>query len=185
MDACTTREERIAAAQEAFVRVDKDGSGTIELDELQYLLNLAGVYPTAAEMDVLYKRFDLDRDGAVSLAEFLEVMVDDWEEQEIEEEFKEVRELFTRLDKDGSQLLDVKELKELIRLLGVNLKRGDVEDRIVEKLYWKMKRTCVVGLHEGVSLDEFAAFLVAYHGREDEVGGEREDETRVSSDHGS
>lgn len=173
MDGCTTREERIAAAREAFVRVDKDGSGTIELDELQYLLNLAGVYPTAAEMDILYKRFDLDRDGEVSLAEFLEVMVDDWEEQEIEEEFREVQELFTRLDKDGSQRLDVKELKELIRLLGVNLKGGEIEDRIVEKLYRKMKSTGVVGggdSVDGVSLDEFAAFLVAYHGQEGEVG---------------
>ncbi len=73
MDGCSTREERIAAAREAFVRVDKDGSGTIELDELEYLLNLAGVYPTAAEMDVLYTRFDLDRDGEISLPEFLEV----------------------------------------------------------------------------------------------------------------
>ena len=114
-------------------------------------------------------------------------MVDDWEEQELEEEFQEVRELFTRLDKDGSQRLDVEELKELIRLLGVNLKRGVVEDRIVERLYWKMKKTGAVAgdTHRGVSLDEFAAFLVAYHGREDEAGPGREEESRGSAGGGS
>ncbi len=81
MEACNTRDERITAAREAFVRVDKSGRGAIQLDELEYLLNLAGVYPTAAEMDALYKRFDLDGDGEISLAEFIEVLVDDWEEQ--------------------------------------------------------------------------------------------------------
>ena len=172
MEAGNTREERSTAAREAFVRVDKSGRGAIQLDELEYLLNLAGVYPTAAEMDALYKRFDLDGDGEISLAEFIEVLVDDWEEQEVEEEFHEVRELFTRLDKDGSQRLDVRELKELIRLLGVNVTGGAIEDRIVEKLYLRMKRTGVVGgdSGEGVSLDEFAAFLLAYDGREDEAG---------------
>lgn len=156
------REERLKCARDAFVRVDKDGSGTIDVGELENLLNLAGLYPTAAELDVLYKRFDKDADGSISFEEFIEAMVEDWEEQEIEEEFAEIRELFSQLDKDGSGRLSVDELKNLIRILGVEV-RGDMEGRVVEKLFQGMTRTgsrAEGDEGDGVSIDQFAAFLL-------------------------
>ena len=143
------------------LQVDKDGSGSIDLSELEYLLNLAGLYPSAAELDVLYQRFDRDKDGRISFEEFMEAMVDDWEEQEMEEEFQEIRELFTQLDKDGSQRLSVDELKDLIRRLGIDLKGGDMEDRVVEKLFRLMKGTRGGEFStQGVTIDELATFLL-------------------------
>lgn len=111
--------------------------------------------------DIMYKKFDKDSDGSISFEEFIEAMVEDWEEQELEEEFREIRELFSLLDKDGSRHLSVGELKALIRMLGVDLK-SDVEDRVVDKLFDGMKRTGVASAEEdGVTIDQFAAFLLA------------------------
>ena len=140
-------------------RVDRDGSGSIDVGELEQLLNLAGVYPTAAELDILYRRFDKDADGSISFEEFIGAMVEDWEEQELEEEFTEIREIFSLLDKDGSRRLSVEELKALMGKLGV----ADVDDRVVLKLYEGMKQTGIRGesIDDGVSLDEFAAFLLS------------------------
>ena len=110
----------------------------------------------------MYKKFDKDSDGSISFEEFIEAMVEDWEEQELEEEFREIRELFSLLDKDGSRHLSVGELKALIRMLGVDLK-SDVEDRVVDKLFDGMKGTGVASAEEdlGVTIDQFAAFLLA------------------------
>ena len=120
------------------------------------------VPPPLRSQDIMYKKFDKDSDGSISFEEFIEAMVEDWEEQELEEEFREIRELFSLLDKDGSRHLSVGELKALIRMLGVDLK-SDVEDRVVYKLFDGMKRTGVASAEEdlGVTIDQFAAFLLA------------------------
>ncbi|CAK9046355.1 Calcium-dependent protein kinase 6 (Calcium-dependent protein kinase isoform CDPK3) (AtCDPK3) (Calmodulin-domain protein kinase CDPK isoform 6), partial [Durusdinium trenchii] len=54
----------------AFARIDKDGSGTVDMEELrQYLLD-HGL--REEHLEELFARLDLDKDGHISQAEFQE-----------------------------------------------------------------------------------------------------------------
>jgi Ca2+-binding EF-hand superfamily protein len=155
--------DKLECVRDAFARVDKDGSGTIDISELERLLSQAGVYPSPAELDILYKRMDRDLDGEISFDEFYAAIVDDFAEQELEEEFTEIRELFSLVDKDGSQRLTQEELKMFIRLLGVSIKTPEMEASVVTRLYNRMKGAAATNIttdQDGVSIDEFASFLL-------------------------
>ena len=174
----SSRSEKLECVRNAFARVDKDGSGTIDIGELENLLNQAAIYPSPAELDILYKRMDKDKDGEISFDEFYDAMVADFEEQEMEEEFKAMKDIFALADKDGSQRLTVKELKAFLRMLGVSISTPGLEDAVVGKLYDRMKEMggdAARGTgsdskasrgsgsrEEGVSIDEFAAFLLQH-----------------------
>lgn len=60
--------------QEAFEAFDKDGDGTINVTELQAMMEKLGDKLTAEEAQQLIEEVDLDKDGVVSFHEFLVMM---------------------------------------------------------------------------------------------------------------
>lgn len=157
IDALKAREydEKLLELRKTFALFDKDSDGTIGRSELESCLNASGLHPTAAEMDQLYKMMDTDGNGVISFEEFIRVMVDEFEMEEMEEELKEIRELFVMVDKDGSGRLTPDELKRAIAAMGLR-----VQMDVCQRLYSKMARQ---NPDAGVSFDEFATFLLQYN----------------------
>jgi hypothetical protein len=59
----------------AFNRYDSDSSGKITKSELMQLLNSLGLDIQETDLHLILRRFDKDRDGEISLKEFLREMV--------------------------------------------------------------------------------------------------------------
>uniref|UniRef100_A0A0X3NYG9 Calcium-binding protein n=1 Tax=Schistocephalus solidus TaxID=70667 RepID=A0A0X3NYG9_SCHSO len=99
----TTMAERYI---DAFIAADKDGSGTLTRDELTAVLKENGV--SAAKVDKLMSKLDLNGDGIITLGEYKVALnissqpMDAW------------RELFDLIDVDKSGAIDA---EELIRFL--------------------------------------------------------------------
>lgn len=144
--------EKVKDLRKAFALFDRDGTGTIDREELEQCLNSVGIHPTPAEMDALYSSMDTDGDGKIDFAEFMDAMVGEFEEQELEEELKDVRDMFALVDTDGSGRLSPEELKNAIRAMGVH-----VDDDVCLHLFREMARE---NPDLGVTFDEFAVFLL-------------------------
>ena len=60
-----------AEFEAAFIKMDKDGSGTITPDEVEDLLTETyGFPPLEQEVEMFMEEFDLNKDGKVTLEEF-------------------------------------------------------------------------------------------------------------------
>jgi len=58
---------------DAFRLFELDGRGYLSENDLKYGLNVLEIFPTDAEINVLFKKFDLRNEGVVSFEDFFEV----------------------------------------------------------------------------------------------------------------
>jgi len=67
-------DEELAAARKMFFDLDRDGSGSIDKDELGIMMRSLGQNPTDEELDALiFSVDDGDKDGQIQLREFLKL----------------------------------------------------------------------------------------------------------------
>ena len=64
-------EEQISEFKEAFALFDKDGDGTITLDELRTVMQSLGQAPTDQELIDMIKEVDADGNNEIDFDEFL------------------------------------------------------------------------------------------------------------------
>ncbi|CBY17793.1 unnamed protein product [Oikopleura dioica] len=124
--------ERLLEYREAFQLFDKDGNGTIEIDELKIVLSSLGQPATQEELEELMKLADIDGDGTIDLDEFIEMMrVQDAMETENSHE-ETLRETFQLFDTDGSGKISSSELKQVMEKLGDHLTDSQIQAMIKE-----------------------------------------------------
>eukprot|EP00945_MAST-04E_sp_MAST-4E-sp1_P005664 g5664.t1 len=70
-------EDEKAKYQDAFATFDKDGSGSIDMDELESVMNSIGMHPSKQELQAMIDEVDDDGSGEVDMEEFLEMMAKD------------------------------------------------------------------------------------------------------------
>jgi len=61
--------------EDAFRIFELEGRGYLDKDDLKYGLNLLDIYPTDHELRLLMKRFDLQKQGGISFADFFDIVV--------------------------------------------------------------------------------------------------------------
>ena len=61
--------------EDTFRIFELDDRGFLDKDDLKYGLNLLNVYPTDYELRLLKKRFDLEKQGFISYADFFDMLV--------------------------------------------------------------------------------------------------------------
>ena len=61
--------------EDAFRLFELDGRGYLDKDDLKYGLNLIGIFPTDHELNLLMKRFDLQKQGGINYADFFDIVV--------------------------------------------------------------------------------------------------------------
>ena len=82
-------EEQKAEFKEAFSVFDKDGDGTITIDELGTVMRMLGQNPTEAELQDMINEVDADGNGAIDFPEFLSLMARKMKDTDTEEELIE------------------------------------------------------------------------------------------------
>lgn len=123
----------MAELKEAFRMFDKDGDGTIDSEELTSVMQVLGMNPTKAELDIILDSVDTDRNGVIDLHEFIDVMrghlhhgtADGAPTPE-----DELREAFAVFDKDGNGFISAEELKGALLNLGEKLEDHEIKAMI-------------------------------------------------------
>lgn len=88
-------EEELAEFRELFQMVDSDGGGTIDRVELKRLLDTIGVYPTTAEVNVIFREVDSNDSGDIAFDEFARFMsggqLTGFDAEEVRQSFEALR----------------------------------------------------------------------------------------------
>lgn len=66
--------DHMRECREAFSLFDKNGDGTIEVDELGDVMRSLGHHPTLQELKEMIREADIDGDGSIDFNEFLILM---------------------------------------------------------------------------------------------------------------
>jgi Ca2+-binding EF-hand superfamily protein len=124
-------DEQLCDYMEAFKFFDKDGNGSIEMKELQYVLKRLGVEPTTQEVKEMLDMIDTDRSGTIEFPEFLNMLCT--AEQEAVDPQQEVEETFKVFDINGDGFISATEFKSVLTQIGgANVTDEQVEAMIAE-----------------------------------------------------
>ncbi|XP_062108251.1 calmodulin-like protein 8 isoform X2 [Humulus lupulus] len=122
-------EEQIVEFKEAFCLFDKDGDGCITIEELATVIRSLDQNPTEEELQDMISEVDVDGNGTIEFAEFLNLMANKMKETDAEEE---LREAFKVFDKDQNGYISANELRHVMINLGEKLTDEEVEQMIRE-----------------------------------------------------
>ena len=121
-------EEHLAEFREAFQLCDRDGDGTIHVDQIGTLFRSLGVNPTEAELQDMINEVDPDGNGICDFPEFVSLMACKMRDTDSEEELREV---FRVLD-DGSGSISAAQLHQMMTNLGEKLSDEEIGEMLCE-----------------------------------------------------
>jgi Ca2+-binding EF-hand superfamily protein len=99
----------ISTLGRAFKLNDVDRSGYFELEEFVTVLGRVGLFLKTQEINMLFRHFDTNRDKRINYEEFLKGLQGCMNQRRIEI----VKKAFSKLDRDGSGLVDSKDIAGL------------------------------------------------------------------------
>lgn len=124
-----------------FSIVDKDNSGTIDIEELKEMFQIFGVdthYLTTAIQRIL-TNVDRDHDGTISPQEFYQLLSQKFEKKDVEDQVKceEVRNVFKKMsdgqmNPQGQPVLTAESLMKVAQVLGEDIPKSELHDMIKE-----------------------------------------------------
>uniref|UniRef100_A0A7S2AVH4 EF-hand domain-containing protein n=1 Tax=Alexandrium andersonii TaxID=327968 RepID=A0A7S2AVH4_9DINO len=112
-----------------FSIVDRDNSGTVDMEELKEMFRLFGVdshFLTSAITRIM-SNVDKDFDGMISPQEFYTLLSQKFEKGD---PMSEIKSVFTRMDKNKDGHLDIDELHEVSQMLGENVSKREIKEMV-------------------------------------------------------
>nr|GMD80911.1 calmodulin-like protein 8 [Ipomoea batatas] len=122
-------EDQIMEFQEAFSLFDKDGDGSITVEELATVIRSLDQNPTEEELQEMMNDVDTGNNGAIEFKEFLNALSKRMEDTYSEEELKEAFKVF---DKDQNGYISANELRNVMISLGEKLTEEEADQMIRE-----------------------------------------------------
>ncbi|XP_012940785.1 neo-calmodulin-like [Aplysia californica] len=111
--------------RDAFSLFDKDGNGTICVDELGSVMRALGQNPTEKELENIMKNADVSKSGNLTYDEYVSVINSHClSAVDIE---VQLRQAFLVFDRDKSGYLDLDQLKDVLLTLGEPLTPEEVQ----------------------------------------------------------
>ncbi len=116
-------EEYYCELKEAYQVLDKDNDGIIKVREMATIMKAFGVCPIEAEFQEIVRNYGLEDQGYVDFEIFLDIMQKRRKDVDKDEE---IHEAVKALDREGSGLVSVHELKHTMVFIA-NEKLSDEE----------------------------------------------------------
>mmetsp|Transcript_103117 Transcript_103117/g.183227 ORF Transcript_103117/g.183227 Transcript_103117/m.183227 type:complete len:205 (-) Transcript_103117:144-758(-) len=115
--------------EKVFSIVDKDNSGSVDVDELKGMFRLFNVEAQFLETAInkIMSSVDKDMDYMISPQEFYTLLSQKFEDGDPESEMEDV---YGRMDSKKDRKLDVDELFEVSNMLGENIPKSEIKDMI-------------------------------------------------------
>ena len=111
--------------KEAFSLFDKDGDGTITIDELDVVMRSLGRNTTREDLQKMIDEVDEDGSGEIEFDEFLSLMQKKLAESNGKDE---MREAFSVFDRDKGGTISASELKHVMNNLGEQVTDEEVAE---------------------------------------------------------
>lgn len=121
-------EDQVEEFKEAFALFDKDGDGSISVDELGIVMRSLGRDMTREELLSLIAEVDEDGSGEIEFPEFIRLIS---AKMKNVDSVEEMREAFLVFDQDKSGSVSASELKHVMNNLGEQVTDQEVEDMII------------------------------------------------------
>ncbi|CAG9318709.1 unnamed protein product [Blepharisma stoltei] len=119
--------EQIAEIKETFSLFDKNGAGTISLDEMAIIIRSLGQTPTEAEIENMKREADPNSTGRIDYPEFLAIFAK-YQRDPISEQ--EILGAFEELDERKKGMISLKRLKHLMSTCGENLTDEEIQKMV-------------------------------------------------------
>ncbi|CAG9314709.1 unnamed protein product [Blepharisma stoltei] len=119
--------EQIAEIKETFSLFDKNGIGTISLDEMCIIVRALGQTPTENELEVMKNEADPDGTGRVDYPEFLSIFAK-YQKEPVSE--LELITAFEELDEMKKGNITVSRLRNLMTKFGETLSEEELQKMI-------------------------------------------------------
>ncbi|KNC54951.1 uncharacterized protein AMSG_12329 [Thecamonas trahens ATCC 50062] len=137
----TLSKEKRARFREAFARMDHDGSGQLNANDISELLSRLGYEVTREEVLGYIGEVDEDGDGEISFPEFVDMLtlhknavlagvVDDLILSD--EQIRELEDVFNLFDADRDGTISASELEKVLRDLGQEVDHDELVEMIAE-----------------------------------------------------
>jgi len=124
--------QQIQRMREVFAVFDVDGSGSISKKDFHKVLMVLGSNPRDAEVEVMLRQIDLNKDGQIDFTEFAEAW---WQREQIhlEEGFEEeLKVAFSVFEQDEDGRVSVDELRKKLTSIGEKLSEEEVDALLEE-----------------------------------------------------
>eukprot|EP00442_Polarella_glacialis_P030237 CAMPEP_0115087970 /NCGR_PEP_ID=MMETSP0227-20121206/23680_1 /TAXON_ID=89957 /ORGANISM="Polarella glacialis, Strain CCMP 1383" /LENGTH=205 /DNA_ID=CAMNT_0002478085 /DNA_START=68 /DNA_END=685 /DNA_ORIENTATION=- len=112
-----------------FSIVDRDNSGTVDIEELKGMFKLFNIDAHFLESAIsrIMTNVDKDSDAMISPQEFYQLLSQKFEKGDPKSEIQDV---FNRMDKNHDGQLDIDEMHEVSTILGENIPKSEIKDMI-------------------------------------------------------
>ncbi|KAK7345921.1 hypothetical protein VNO77_16537 [Canavalia gladiata] len=117
-------EEQHLDFKEAFALFDKDGDGSVTVEELGTVIRSLEQNPTEEELQDMINEVDANGNGLIEFVEFLDLMTRRTKAIDVEEDLKEAFKVF---DKDQNGYISASELRHVMINMGEILTDEEVE----------------------------------------------------------
>lgn len=125
-----TAEQR-AELKDAFAVFDKDGDGTITVDELALVMQALGQQPTEDELQAMMESVDADQNGVIDFEEFVALMLSHfYSEENAPTADAELLEAFRVFDRNGDGYITEEELRHALLNLGERLTSEELKEMV-------------------------------------------------------
>jgi len=122
-------EKQYSDAQRTFELFDKKGDGTVSTKDLAQIFKSLALQADATKLKDWADEADEEATGALKWEQFKFIFESKLREDEDERELKEA---FRVLDKNNKGVIDVKDLKWILKSLGDDLTDDEIDDMIAE-----------------------------------------------------
>lgn len=116
--------DQISEFKDVFDVFDTDGSGEIDYDEFQRMLESLGLKLHNKDVRLLLKNVDSDHSGEIDFGEMLEALVNN---MSVQTELEHTQKAYETLDKVNKGHVTVSDIHELMGELGEAFSENDVE----------------------------------------------------------
>jgi Ca2+-binding EF-hand superfamily protein len=122
--------KEVKKAVKQFIAFDKNGNGKINVKEIKDILASLNIDITKNKLNVVLKKYGLDKDRTVALTEFLSVYNDVTIQTTSTLSSEEYIDLFRLIDADENGFITGSELRDYLNSLNIRLTDEEIADII-------------------------------------------------------